>query len=145
MESEKWNKSGLLKKYIRNSPMKWKMGFSMIPTQILMDERLSRSCLVVFWVLTVHIFRGKRFCFPSTATIAKEAHSSRPTVIKAIKELEQYGYLEVERSSGGREQILLEGSRLTTQKAKFKIATFPALPRSKNPAALESTGNSASQ
>jgi DNA-binding transcriptional regulator YhcF (GntR family) len=56
---------------------------------------------VVFWVLTVHIFRGKRFCFPSTATIAKEAHSSRPTVIKAIKELEQYEYLEEERSSGG--------------------------------------------
>jgi hypothetical protein len=101
MESEKWNKNELLKKCIRNSPMKWKMGFSMIPTQILMDERLSRSCLVVFWVLTVHIFRGKRFCFPSTTTIAKEAHSSRPTVIKAIKELEQYGYLEVERSAGG--------------------------------------------
>ena len=101
MESEKWNKSGLLKKYIRNSPVKWKMGFSIIPTQILMDERLSRSCLVVFWVLTVHIFRGKQFCFPSTATIAKEAHSSRPTIIKAIKELEQYGYLEVERSAGG--------------------------------------------
>ena len=76
------------------------MGFSIIPTQILMDERLSRSCLVVFWVLTVHVFRGKKFCFPSTATIAKEAHSSRPTVIKAIKELEQYGYLEVERFTG---------------------------------------------
>ncbi|MGD0630289.1 MAG: helix-turn-helix domain-containing protein [Terracidiphilus sp.] len=101
MESEKWNKSGLLKKYIRNSPMKWKMSFTLIPTQILMDERLSRSCLVVFWVLTVHIFRGKKFCFPSTATIAREAHSSRPTVIKAIKELEQYGYLDVERTSGG--------------------------------------------
>ena len=101
MESEKWNKSGLLKKYIRNSPVKWKMGFSIIPTQILMDERLSRSCLIVFWVLTVHIFRGKKFCFPSTATIAKEAHSSRPTVIKAIKELENYGYLEVERFPGG--------------------------------------------
>jgi hypothetical protein len=43
MESEKWNKSGLLKKYIRNSPMKWKMGFAMIPTQILMDERLAHS------------------------------------------------------------------------------------------------------
>ena len=101
MESEKWNKNGLLKKYIRNSPVKWKMGVAMIPTQVLMDERLSRSCLIVFWVLTVHIFRGKKFCFPSLPTIAKEAHSSRPTVIKAIKELEQYGYLEVERSSGG--------------------------------------------
>jgi hypothetical protein len=101
MESEKWNKNELLKKYTRNSSLKWKMGFAIVPTQILMDERVSRSCLVVFWVLTVHIFRGKRFCFPSTATIAKEAHSSRPTVIKAIKELEQYGYVEVERCAGG--------------------------------------------
>ena len=81
--------------------MKWKMGFAMIPTQVLMDERLSRSCLIVFWVLTVHMFRGKKFCFPSIPTIGKEAHSSRPTVIKAIKELEQYGYLDVERTSAG--------------------------------------------
>jgi len=44
--------------------MKWKMGFSIIPTQILMDERLSRSCLIVFWVLTVHIFRGKKILLP---------------------------------------------------------------------------------
>lgn len=80
--------------------MKWKMGFAMIPTQVLMDEQLSRSCLIVFWVLTVHIFRGKKYCFPSIPTIAKEAHSSRPTVIKAIKELEQNGYLDVERTSG---------------------------------------------
>ncbi len=102
MESEKLNKKGLLNKYLRNSPIKWKhQGFALVPTQILMDERLSRSCLVVFWVLTVHIFKGKKFCFPSTTTIAKESHSSRPTIIKAIKELERYGYLEVERKKGG--------------------------------------------
>ena len=101
MESEKWNKSGILKKYVRNSLMKWKMGFAMIPTQVLMDERLSRSCLIVFWVLTVHVFRGKQYCFPSIPTIGREAHSSRPTVIKAIRELEHYGYLDVERTSGG--------------------------------------------
>ena len=108
MESEKFNQKGLLSKYLRNSPIKWKIGFAMVPTQILMDDRLSRSCLIVFWVLTVHIFRGKKFCYPSTATIAKESHSSRPTVIKAIKELEQYGYLEVERKSGGVSKYFLK-------------------------------------
>ena len=98
MESEKINKNGLLKKYMRNSPIKWKMSFAMIPTQVLMDERLSRSSLLVFWALTVHLFRGKEYCFPSLKTLQQESHSSRPTVIKAIKLLEQFGYLQVERT-----------------------------------------------
>jgi biotin operon repressor len=98
MESEKLNKNGILKRYLRNSPIKWKMGFAMIPTAVLMDERLTRSSLVVFWALTVHLFRGKEYCFPSLTTLQKEAHSSRPTIIKAIKSLEEYGYLQVERT-----------------------------------------------
>ena len=92
------NKNVYLNKVIRNSPIKWKkLGFAMLPTSLLEDTRLSRSCLVVFWVLTAHLFRGKEFCFPSIATIAKEAHASKPTVIKAIKELEKSGYLEIEK------------------------------------------------
>lgn len=91
----------LKEKYTRNSPIKWKkLGFAMLPTALIEDKRLSRSCLVVFWVLTVHMFRGKKYCFPSIETIAQEAHSSRPTVIKAIKELEKYGYLEIEKKDG---------------------------------------------
>ena len=98
MEEEDFNKTGYLNKFKRNLPTNWKLlGFAMLPTKILFDERLSRSCMVVFWVLTVHLFHGKKYAFPSISTIQKESHASRPTVIKAIKELEAAGYLEVER------------------------------------------------
>ena len=97
------NKKELLKKYTRNAPIKWKQGFSMLPTELLMNPQLSRSCLVVFWVLTVHLFRGKQFCFPSLKTISEEAHSSVPTVIKAIKELnlkdksDNYAFIRIKK------------------------------------------------
>lgn len=93
------NSHNLEQKYLRNSPIKWKkLGFAMLPTSLLGDSRLSRSCLLVFWVLTVHLFRGKKYCWPSIKTIAGEAHMSSPTVIKAVKQLKQFGYLEVEGS-----------------------------------------------
>ena len=95
------NKSKILKNAIRNSPSKWKLaGFAMLPTRLLMDDKLSKGALLVFWVLTVHIFKGKEYCFPSLGTIAKEAHCVKNTAIKAIKELEARGYLEVDRSLG---------------------------------------------
>ena len=90
----------LLQKYTAKSPSRWKkLGFAMLPTSLLNDPRLSRSCLVVFWVLTAHLFRGKKYCFPSIKTIADEAHMSSPTAIKAIKQLKQHNYLEIEGSS----------------------------------------------
>ena len=103
------NKNDLFKKYTRNSPLKWKeIGFAMLPTKLLGDDRLSKACLIVFWVLTVHLFRGKEYCFPSMETIAKEAHATKPTIIKAIKDLEKCGYLEVERTFGRNNKYYLK-------------------------------------
>lgn len=97
------NKDKLLKRYMRNSPSKWKLqGFAMLPNRLLFDEKLSRSSLLVFWILTIHLFKGKEYCYPSLPTISKEAHCSKPTAIKAIKELEMLGYLQVDRTETGR-------------------------------------------
>jgi hypothetical protein len=96
-----FNKEEIEKRILRHSPTKWKhLGFAMLPTKILMDDRLSRSSLIVFWVLTVHIFKGKQSCFPSLNTISEEAHCSKPTTIKTIRELESLKYLEVDRTLG---------------------------------------------
>lgn len=88
----------LLKRYSQNAPKDWKRtGFAVLPTSVVMDERLSRTALVLFWVLTARTFRGKDYCFPSLRTLEEEVHASRPTVIKAVRELEAYGYLQVQR------------------------------------------------
>jgi len=90
-----------LKAIISRSSDKWKhYGFAMLPTQLLMDERVLKSSLLVFWVLTVHTFKGKTYCFPKIETIAKEAHCSKPTAIKGIRALETLGYLDVDRTKG---------------------------------------------
>jgi hypothetical protein len=96
-----FDKKEIEKRILRSSSAKWKhLGFAMLPTRILMDEKLSKSSLLIFWVLTVHIFKGKQSCFPSLETMSNESHCSKPTTIKAIKELEKLGYLEVDRSLG---------------------------------------------
>jgi biotin operon repressor len=97
-----FNKKEIEKRILKNSPNRWKhLGFAILPSRILTDNSISRSSLILFWVLTIHIFRGKSYCFPSLDTIAREAHCSRPTAIKAIRGLEKLGYLEVDRSRGG--------------------------------------------
>jgi hypothetical protein len=36
-----------------------------------------------YWVLTVHLFKGKDYCFPKINTIAKEARCDHRTVTRA--------------------------------------------------------------
>ncbi|MBI2123810.1 MAG: helix-turn-helix domain-containing protein [Candidatus Wildermuthbacteria bacterium] len=101
MERIRVNDGATLKKIIGKSPSKWKYyGFAMLPTRLLMDDKLTKSSLLVFWVLTVHVFKGKQYCFPSLKTISNEAHCSKPTAIRAIRELETLKYLDVERTRG---------------------------------------------
>ena len=75
-------------------------GFVMLPHSLLLDDRLTRTSLIIFWVLTMHMFRGKDYCFPSLPTIAKESRLDKRTVMRATKVLEKYGYLEIQREKG---------------------------------------------
>lgn len=105
MEGLKIDASKYLNHAIRNSPDKWKIkGFAMLPTALLMNEEVSRCALLVYWVFAMHTFRGKQYCFPSLNTIAKEAHCSKGTAIKATKELERLGYVRANRGKGKREK-----------------------------------------
>lgn len=88
-------------KYTANSINTWKhRGFAILPHALLADERLPRSALMVFWVLTMHLFRGKKYVFPSLPTIAKEAHMCRRTAFTAVKKLRELGYLEIGKTKG---------------------------------------------
>jgi hypothetical protein len=94
-------KAGYLKKVTRNSPIRWQnSGFAMLPNSLIFNQHIGRSALLVYWVLTVHLFKGKDYCFPKINTIAKEARCDHRTVTRAIRELKETGYLKVESTPG---------------------------------------------
>ena len=72
--------------------------FTTIPTALYEDERLPRTCLVVYGVLTSHAGSSGRI-FPSYDTIAKEARISRRTAIYAMKRLVYYGYVAKQKGT----------------------------------------------
>ena len=67
-------------------------GFKIVPNSVFEDERLSAVCIAVYMVLDS--FSGcSGGIFPSYETIAKRAHISKRTAIRAIKKLVFYGYV----------------------------------------------------
>ena len=72
----------------------------MIPNSIVFNEKIGRAALMVYWILTLHLFKGKDYCFPSLSTLQKETRLSRHTVISGIKQLEANQKLIVERKKG---------------------------------------------
>ena len=95
------NKKQILKTYLRNSPVKWKHeGFAMLPNSIVFNQDISRPGMMVFWILTLHLFKGKEYCFPSLSTLQKETRLSRNTVILGIRQLEAKKKLIVHRVKG---------------------------------------------
>jgi hypothetical protein len=88
----------LLKRYTKNSPIRWKkVGFVMLPHELLFDENLPRAALMVYWVLMVHQFEGKVECHPSLRLLEQETRYSRPTILSAIASLESQRWIQVER------------------------------------------------
>lgn len=96
------NKEKTMGRYIRNDSGKWKItGYSRLPNAILFDKNISRMAMLVYWALAARTFKGKEACFPALGTIADEAHCSKNTAIKAIRELEGLEYIRVERAHKG--------------------------------------------
>lgn len=94
-------KKGYMDRVTRNSPLRWRSsGFAMLPNSLIFDERVGRAGLLVFWALTLHLFEGKEYCFPSRQTLAKETRLSNRTITRAIAELRENKYLIVETKPG---------------------------------------------
>ena len=77
-----------------------KKGFVMLPHGILFEDSLFSSDLMVYWVLMVHQFRGKKYCTPSQSLIAKESRLCRRTVISSLQRLENSKWIEKEAVAG---------------------------------------------
>jgi len=90
-----------LNRYAEKSPEKWKIcGWSCLANRLLFDRRLTKNHLLVCLVIALHHFRGKRYCNPSLRTMASEARLSVQTTLDALKELEGWGWIAVERRPG---------------------------------------------
>lgn len=63
---------------------------------------LSPTELLVGFVLSTHMDRNGGSCWPSTKTLAHEAHASRRHVQRALRRLEALELLEVTATKGGR-------------------------------------------
>lgn len=65
------------------------------------DARLSCSDGAVLTWITRHLAKGKRSCFPGYARLAAKTHLDRGTVIRAVRRLEELGWLAVKRQEKG--------------------------------------------
>jgi len=71
--------------------------FTQVPNDLITSIGLSASAKVVYMTVSMHANNMTRSAFPGINRIAYESGMSRNTVIKAIKELETQGWLEVTR------------------------------------------------
>lgn len=99
------DKSKYIEAVSKNSKDAWKTrGFSQLPNYILADDRLGHADRLVYWALKLHNFKGKEYCYPSLQTISKKSHYVKNTVIKALKKLEELGYIRVDRQRRKKEK-----------------------------------------
>ena len=72
-----------------------------LPRAIFKDDRLTPSDITVLSYLYSNLDKNKNHSSVSYSDIVKGASISRPTVSKALKNLEQTGWIKVQRSDKG--------------------------------------------
>ena len=81
-------------------------GFTQVPNFILKNSDLSSNAKVVYTMLLSYAWHHDRV-FPGQERMAEDMGTSRPTVTKAVGELEKVGYLEIQRRGQGLTNIYI--------------------------------------
>lgn len=79
-------------------------GFTQVPNILLNDTRLSFAAKIAYAKLLSYAWNNK-LVFPGQERMAEETGTSRPTVSKAISELQRFGWVEVRRRGQGKTNI----------------------------------------
>jgi DNA-binding transcriptional ArsR family regulator len=79
----------------------WSGGYAQMPHVVRNDSTLSQKCKIVYEQLLSYMWFGSDTCWPSQETIAKATGYSRRTVIRALNELYERGYIEKYRRGQG--------------------------------------------
>ncbi len=75
----------------------WQYGYTQMPDEVAADPTLSPRAKHVYRALLSFMWLGTDRCWPSQATLAECTAYSRSTVIRALKDLYERGYIEVWR------------------------------------------------
>ena len=89
-------------------------GFTQIPNYLL-NQTFSNNAKVVYAKLLSYAWHNNKV-FPGQERMADEIGTSQPTVARALKELEQEGWLEIQRRGQGKTNIYILKYSITPKK-----------------------------
>ncbi len=75
-------------------------GFTQVPNHLLRNPKLSGNAKIVYAMLLSYAWTNNRV-YPGQVRMGEDIGTSQPTIHRAIKELEQEGWLEVQRRGQG--------------------------------------------
>ena len=81
-------------------------GFTQVPNFLLKDPKVSANAKVVYSMLLSYAWTNN-LVFPGQERMADDIGSSQPTIARAVKELEQQGWLEVRRRGQGKTNLYI--------------------------------------
>jgi len=79
-------------------------GFTQVPNILLKDPKISANGKVVYSMLLSYAWNNN-MVFPGQERMAEDIGSSQPTIARAIKELEQQGWLDIQRRGQGKTNL----------------------------------------
>ncbi|NLF76926.1 MAG: helix-turn-helix domain-containing protein [Chloroflexi bacterium] len=94
-------------------------GFTQVPNVVLRDTSLSPGAKLCYALLLSYAWQ-KDSCFPGQEALAKDAGTSRRSIVRFMKELEQSGYLEKKRRGLGKTNVYTLHSRVEKSTIKRK-------------------------
>jgi DNA-binding MarR family transcriptional regulator len=89
-------------------------GFTQIPN-FLLNQTFSNNAKVVYAKLLSYAWHNNKV-FPGQERMAEEIGTSQPTIARALKELEQEGWLEIQRRGQGKTNVYILKYSITPKK-----------------------------
>ena len=90
-------------------------GFTQVPNFLLKDPKISANAKVVYSMLLSYAWNNDRV-FPGQERMAKDIGTSQPTIARAVKELEDNGWLEIQRRGQGKTNVYILKYRIVEKK-----------------------------
>ena len=79
-------------------------GFTQVPNILIRSMTLSSLSKIVYAQLLSYAWNNDH-CYPGQERMAEDTGSSRTTIYRAIKELEEAGWLEIQRRGQGKTNV----------------------------------------
>ena len=88
-------------------------GFTQVPNFLLRDPKVSANAKVVYSMLLSYAWNNS-YVFPGQERMGDDVGLSQPTIARAVKELEDQGWLEIQRRGQGKTNIYVLKHRIVS-------------------------------